>query len=268
MINWTEPMFRKWYSMPNNPQGQPPMTTYSRVGMRYWRGPKPEWGYAPGDTTQYPDHPQNELRHRVERLVAQFPITSTSRILILGAGYGFLCEVFIWWKMQNGVPQATAQGQVAGLDTSAFIQANLNTETHPLMSGKIVNRSMQVATTSQTNPQRNALNSAWGGSFTGDFVIAESVDESYSDAERTSAYYTAQQSFLSAGRPLRNVIHLVFPSHRQYWGDGPNDYEVIGWDPQPDGGAVNKELDGWAATRPQHSWADLEGDMPIILGTG
>lgn len=255
------------------------LVTYGRVAWRYYRGPNPEWGYTENtQQVQYPDHPINEYRHRVERLVAQFPILPTSRILVAGAGIGLLPETFIWWLMQNGRTQAQAQAQVAGLDTSTWIQSSLGAEAHPLMSGKVVNRSMLVSTAAQSNPQRNALNAAWGGSFTGDFMIIESVDESYTDAERTAAYYAAQESFIAAGRSRANVIHIAAPDWdgRGYWTfadvplpDGGTE-RVWTWNlwPAGQGGAPPKTLDEWAATRPQHSWVSYYGNMQAIVGTG
>lgn len=254
-IIWNEAMYRKWYRLPNQ-QGQ--MTTYSRVGWRYFRGPDREWGYpvTPGwkpelgrDPLQHPDHPLNEYRHRVERVRAQFPIADDSRVLVLGCGSGFLPETFIW----NGIQV----GRVCGADPSSYIQANIVEEAHALMQGKVINRSMQLGA---TNPQmRGSLRAAapdvanFGTTAEFfDFVITESVLESYTAAERTPAFYDTLQSYLKAGLPASNVIHIV----------------CDGWDAASDGGSPAMTLEEWAATRPQNSWVSYNGDMPAIAGTG
>lgn len=251
-------MFRKWYGMPNGPQGGNAITTYSRIGYRYWRGREYQW-YLEG-AEEYPDHPMNEMRWRVERFAAGLGIAPAHRVLVLGCGSGFLPETFIWWKMRNGIAQATAQGQVAGVDNSQFIQANLASEAHPLMQGKILNRTLFDGTT--VAGMRNGLRQAAGGSEFFDWVITESVIESYTDAERP-AFMTAVESYQrntgTTTKQLSRCVHLVFDNE-------PGWYE--GWDPVPDGGAPNRPLADWAATRPRHSWVSAMGDMRAIVGTG
>jgi hypothetical protein len=257
-LTWNQAMFEKYYKWPvfryNPASGGIEITgqavTFGRVGARTQAPPEPPWGYsAASHNTYYPDHPLNYWRFRTERLVTEFGIAPASRVLVAGAAFGFLPESIIWWMMQNGRTQAQAQAQVAGLDNSSFIQSGLNAEANPVMSSKVVNRDMRVSVATQSNPQRNALQNAWGGQSTGDFVIVESVDESYTDAERTNAFYTALESYLAAGRPLANVIHVV----------------CAGWEPDPaDGGSPAKTLEEWAATRPGHSWLHYEYPMRAI----
>lgn len=253
-------MFQKWYSLPNA-QGQ--MTTYSRIGWRYYRGPSPNWGYGETRNEQYPDLPLNEFRWRVERLTAQLPITPTSRILVLACGVGFLPEAFIWWQMSQGETEAAAKPRVAGVDNSAYIQSVIPTTADPLMmigtTPKIVNRSFQLGTAN--NQMRNSLRSAAGNSEFFDFVILESVDESYTDVERSASWHTAIESYLAAGRSKANIIHMVFE-------DDVDRYGSPGWDPVPDGGAQNKTLDAWAQTRPSHTWVSCVGEMRTLVGTG
>lgn len=247
-ITWTETVFRKYYSMPGDANGSV-FTTYSRVGWRYWRGPEFGWGYPETpSTSRFPDHPLNEYRWRVERLRLNFPqITDTSRVLVLGCGYGFLPETFQW----SGIPQ----GRVCGADNSAFIQGNLASEAHPNMQGKVVNRSMTLGASNaqMRGSLRTAAPDVTGFGATAeffDFVITESVLESFTPAERTAAFYTTLQSYLKAGLPASQVIHIV----------------ADGWDATADGGSPPLSLEEWAATRPQHSWMSYWGDMRVIPG--
>lgn len=244
---WDEAMFRKYYIL-GAPNGQ--YTTYSRIGWRYYRGPESVWGY-PEDplTLRHPDHPMNEYRWRVERLTLQFPIQPSSRILVLGCGSGFLPEVFIWWKMQNGIAQATAQSQVAGIDNSTYIQQNITAEAHPLMLSptRVVGRSLLDGT--GVVQMRNALRNLAGGSEFFDFVITESVIESYTAAERTN-FLNKCETYKTAAAPLSHVIHIA----------------CDGWDASADGGSPAMTLEEWAATRPSHSWISYLGDMRVIPG--
>jgi hypothetical protein len=175
-IQWSKQTFRKWYSFPHPFAST--VTTYSRVGWRYFRGPNPEWGYANTQAAQWPDHPINEYRHRVERLVAQFPIQPNSRIITLGCGNGFLPEVFIWWKQQQGLSLVEAQSQVAGVENSQWIQGQMMAEAHPVMTSpsmRCVNRSLLDG--AGTPAMRNQLRNLCAGSEFFDFVVTESVIE-------------------------------------------------------------------------------------------
>lgn len=244
-VAWDEAQFRRWYSLPN---GAGAMTTYSRVGWRYYRGPSPEWAYGSTVAAQFPDHPLNEYRHRVGRIVAQFPILPTSRILVLGCGSGFLPEAFIWWQTQQGQTEASAQGRICGVDNSQFIQGNLVSEAHPLMSGRVVNQSLLDGT--GVAKMRNALRNLTGSEFF-DFVVTESVIESYTVAERTN-FLDKCATYRASATPLRNIIHIA----------------CDGWDASAIGGSPAMTLEEWAATRPAHSWISYNGSMPAIIGTG
>lgn len=264
-IVWNETMFRKWYALPNQPYGQGgAYTTYSRIGFRYFRGPELEW-LAEG-FPEFPDHPMNEYRWRVERLVALLGIQPSHRIIVLGCGLGFLPETFIWWKMRNGIAQATAQSQVVGVDNSQFIQGNVAAEAHALMQGRIVNRSLLDGTT--TAGMRNALRTLAGGSEFFDWVITESVIESYTDAERPN-FLTACESYQrntgATTKNLARVVHFVFDVLTEPDGT-PQPSQS--WDPVPDGGAPNRTLAAWAQTRPQNSWVSAYGSLSAIVGTG
>jgi len=245
-------MFAKYYKMTVNAfdpdsggvlVGQ--STTYSRAGWHSFAWPEPQWNYALNSNNSYfPDHPMNYFRFRVEKLVAAFSIQPSSRIIVLGCGGGFLPETFIWWKMQQGIAQATAQSQVAGVDNSTFIQANVLTESHPLMLNptRILNRSLLDGT--GLNAMRNALRNIAGGSEFFDYVITESVIESYTAAERTN-FLNQVATYKSAAAPLRNIIHIVCPN----------------WDASADGGSVGMSVAEWAATRNTHSFFDYNYPM-------
>lgn len=266
-IVWSDTMFQKWYQLPNA-QGNP--TTYSRVGFRYYRGPDFIWGYgtetspSPGnfDQVQYPFYPMNEFRYRTERLVANLGITPGQRILVLGCGFGFLPETFIWWKQQNGLTLAQAQAQIAGIDNSTFISAGLAGAVHSSMSGKVITRSLLEG--SANTQMRNQIRQSAGGSEFFDWVITESVIESYTDAER-AAFITACESYQrltgSTTKNLARVVHVVFEDDPVRWGSP-------GWNPVPDGGAPNRTLEAWAQTRPQNTWVSAVGDMRTLVGTG
>lgn len=271
-IAWTEAMFRKWYGLPNQPYGEGGViTTYSRIGFRYLSGPKLAWNYVynPANlSTYFPDHPLNEYRWRLERLLGGFLIAPSDRILVLGCGSGFLAETFIWWKMQNGIAQTTAQAQVAGVDNSQFIQGNIASEAHPLMQGKVVNRDLLLG--SGNAQMRGALRTAAGNSEFFDWVITESVVESYTDAERVS-FMTAVESYQrntgTTTKSLAKIIHMVYPLTLMIFDDAGNPI-YDGWNPVPDGGAPNRRLVEWSQTRPAHSWCSCYGVPEYVTGTG
>lgn len=234
-VDWNlEATWRKWYSdvvrapLPNART----RVTYGRLYWRNWL-----WDVVGPDGTP-PDYPLNESRLRVERLLANWPILTTSRILVLGAGFGFLPETF----RQKGYANAW------GVDNSVFIQGAITSEAHPSMltpSVQVLNRDFRV----NDRQMGNALTNLTGAS-TFDYVITESVVESYTAAERT-AVLDAAASYLATGRPLGNIIHVVFP----------------GWDASGDGGSPGLTLDQWVATRPAHSWASPEGNWLVRRGS-
>jgi hypothetical protein len=290
MLNWNlQTTWERYYKLwvppdeekPAGPDNEGKSVTYGRVAWRFYRGPNPWWGYMLNTQRgQFPDHPLNEYRHRVERLLANFPITPTSRILVLGCGIGLLPETLIWWKQQSGRTLAQAQAEVAGLDNSSWIQGNLTAEAHSSMftgtTPKVGNRDYRLGA---SNAQvRGTLRQIWGGSEFGDFVIVESVDESYTDAERTAAYWTAQESYLAAGRPRANLIHIITDEWdaRGYWvynditlpdGTIERQWSWVTW-PAGSGGSQPRTLEQWAALRPTNSWMSYIGDMRVIPGTG
>lgn len=237
-------MFGKYYKLPNSDVGGQ-MTTYSRVGWRYYRGNW--WNDEP---ERFPDYPLNEYRWRVEKLTSQFGIQPTERILVLGCGLGFLPETFQWW--------GTPQGRICGADNSAFIQGNVVAEAHPNMQGKIVNRSMTLgaANAQMRGSLRAAAPDASGtAGWTAEFfhwVITESVLESYTAAERNATFYTALESYLHSSVSRRNVIHIV----------------AEGWDATADGGSPGMTLQQWSATRPANSWMGYGDPQTPQIGTG
>lgn len=240
-VVWDEAQFMAWYWTPGRNT-----TTYTRADQQHYRGPKAGWGYA--STTQYPYHPLNEYRHRVERLVAQFPILPTSRIIVLGGGFGFLSEAFVWWQRSQGQTEADAQRRICGMDNSQFIQGKLATEAHALMQGRMVNQSLLDGT--GVGKVRNALRNLTGSEFF-DFVITESVCESFTAIERTD-FLDKCETYRASTTPLTNIIHIA----------------CDGWDASGVGGSPAMTLEEWAATRPAHSWASYHGDMPSIVGIG
>lgn len=158
---------------------------------------------------------------RRDNLLRLFPgMTTSQRYLIAGCGFGYLIESF----KTAGFPN------VWGIDNSAYVSANRATQA----SGDV----LWVADDLRGGARvRNALRDLTGAN-TFDWILSESVMESYTDAE-VPQMLNAAESVLAPGRPLSNITHLVVD------------------DPGILAPCIARTLAQYNALRTAHSWVSL-----------
>ncbi len=165
---------------------------------------------------------------------ALFLISATDRILIGGCGFGFLIDAF----HDAGFPNTW------GIDDSGHISTNRPTEARG--STLFVENGF-----SGGGQVRNQLRQLTGDDIF-NWIITESVMESYEDAELTP-FLNAAETVLDPAEGNENIIHLV-----QSVLDPSNPDRSI--DP-----VYNQKMIGeWNAIRPSHSWVDIvTGELGI-----
>jgi SAM-dependent methyltransferase len=149
-------------------------------------------------------------------------MTSQQRILIAGCGFGFLVERF----HVAGFPN------VWGVDQSAHIAANKATH----VDGSVLMVADDIRGGARV---RNALRTLTGAN-TFDWIVTESVLESYDDAE-LPALLNAAESVLANGRPLSSIVHIVYEPP---FNEAPNVFN-------------EKTLEQWNTLRPSHTWMSV-----------
>ncbi len=166
---------------------------------------------------------------RVTNLVSLFSIQPADRIIVQGCGLGFLIEAF----KSAGFPNCF------GLDNSPHV-SSLRSE-HAQAETVLIERDINGGP-----PMRAQLAIQTGGD-TFDWVITESVVESYEDAELAELMDSAEE-VLDPAHNEDHIIHMVMVVR-----DPTRPDKSIG--PQFN----QKTLAGWKAIRPAHSWVDYVG---------
>lgn len=174
------------------------------------------------------DNIQNEVWIRANALKT-FMLANggalTDRVLIVGAGMGFLIETLKLVGFNN----------TYGLDNSPWCQ----TQKASYNNGVIL---INADFTGSANSLRNAFNAATGGR---DFrwIITESVLESFNDNELV-AILNQGPNLLTNGVPVSHIIHLVYTPPF-------NDSSA---------GLFNeKTMAQWKALAPTQTWMNAEG---------
>lgn len=163
---------------------------------------------------------------RVAGLTSNFPIQKADRILIQGCGLGFIIEAF----------KSASYPNAFGIDNSPFVASKRAVEAHvdtifiedDVKGGAAVKTSLRNGT----------------GDDIFDWVISESMLESYEDAELKDLL-DAAEAVLDPTKPLTNIIHMVMSVQ-----DPAKPDQSIG--PQFN----QKTLAEWVAMEPDHSWYD------------
>lgn len=201
-VDWTEQTYNAMYRNPWGLDGKllpTPLVGYTRASQ----------------VDRYPD----KFPRRWSQLTTLFPIQTTDRILIAGSGFGFLIEA----------AHAAGFPNVWGIDNSDYISTNRATEA----VGSVLFVENDIRGGGQVRAQLRNLT----GDDIFDWVISESVIESYTDAE-LPALLNAAETVL-AGTDESQIIHLIV--------DAP------GLDPP----LVSRTLAEANALRPAHSWCSL-----------
>ena len=175
------------------------------------------------------DNPQNEVWARANALRAFIMANggaNADRILVVGAGMGFLVETLKLVGFTN----------VFGLDNSPFVQGKKATVAPNVV---LVNSDF----TGSVNSLRNALNTATGGR-TFQWIITESMLESFTDQECT-VILGQGPNLLANGVPNSHIIHLVYEPPFTYLPGSPTFNEHT--------------MAQWKALAPTHTWMNAEG---------
>lgn len=185
-----------------------------------------DWAYmeADGFTPE-----QSGTAQRRDFLIANaMPgLTQADRILIGGCGFGYLIDRF----------HAAGYPNVWGIDNSTHIENNKNAQAVGdtvwvndtfTGGGRLLNKLRQLT-----------------GDDTFDWIITESVLESYNDNE-IAPLLNACETVLASGRPLSAIIHYVF---------------VPPFSPAAQGVFNEKTIDQWNAVRPSHTWVSDTGQV-------
>lgn len=206
LVDWSDPAeWTRWYG-----------ASKDGVTVGYGRDWATGFGTVPVD--------QGKVASLVDRYLA-LGVESSDRVLIAGCGFGFTIEAL----HGRGFPN------VWGIDSSSHIASNRGTEA--------VGSTLWVEDDIRGGGQvRNALKSMAGlsGNAGFDWVISESVLESYSDAE-IPQLLNAAEAILDGAHPTSRVVHIVF--------EPPFD---------PSGVLNEKTLSEWNAVRPAHTWMNAQ----------
>lgn len=147
----------------------------------------------------------------------------SDRIIILGAGMGFLNECLLLMDFEN----------CWGVDNSPFLEERRSSVAP---DAQILNIDLQ----SPLSEIQAALIASTGDS-TFKWIITESLMESLTDAEIVDAC-TVFESLLSPEVPTTNMVHIVYTP------------------PFNDGSSFNeKEMNEWKSIRPSNTWMNAEG---------
>jgi len=166
----------------------------------------------------------SEYNFRASQLISLFGIVATDRIWVLGCGLGFLIEAFIDAGFTN----------CWGVDSSTHV-ANLRAvEARPDVS--FAERGINSITPAEINAITGS-----GNQF--DWVISESVLESYDDLELIP-FFNTSAARLFGPTPNDHVIHMILSFE-------PGDH-----DSKVDPAFNRKTLVDWKAEKPNQSFVD------------
>lgn len=175
------------------------------------------------DTTWAPSEQNPELLRRADALIAR-GIQTADRVLVAGAGLGYLVQAMEMRGLQN----------VWGLDNSTWVQSRKSAVTDA--SVVLINADLGGG----VGALRTALTNATGAR-TFDWVITESLLESFDDAEITTLLNVAE-GLLVTGIALSHLIHVVYTPP----------FNAVG--------VFNeKTMAQWKAMRSTHTWMNAEG---------
>lgn len=176
------------------------------------------------DRTWSGDVAANEVWPRANALKA-LGMLPAHRILIVGAGMGFLIETLKLVGLPN----------VWGLDNSAWCQARKATVNANVV---LINADF----TGSANSLRNTFNTATGAR-TFDWIVTESVLESFNDAD-VGIIVAQGPNLLANGVPASRCVHLVYTP--------PFNAELAGL-------FNEKTMAQWRAMAPAQTWMNAEG---------
>lgn len=207
-VEWSEDVYNEMYQIrirdPEHPKfGQ--YEGYTRLGMSRAMGPH--------------DDELTFFHNRRDHLLELFDIQPSDRILVIGAGFGFLIESFKDAGFQN----------IWGVDSSPYISKKKATEAR----GDVLLISDDVRGVGRVKQALKALT----GDDRFNWVISESVVESYDAAEIRDLLLACRQ-YLHPQEPEDHVVHLVHT------------------DPMVEP-LVNRTIAECNEIEPKHSWVSL-----------
>lgn len=139
------------------------------------------------------DDVMTEYITRAAQLTALFPIGLTDRIIMAGSGLGFTIEAFKDLGFAN----------IWGIDNSTYINSIKGTEARGDV--EIIDE------TFRNTPQLSVKLTQVTGSNQFDWIITESILESYDDGAEMDEILDVAELGLEDGLPLSNIIHMIFP---------------------------------------------------------
>lgn len=200
---------------PDHPQyGQ--RVGYGRVYAEVFRSP-----LVPGNT---------EFTERRDHLIA-LGMAPTDRILVAGCAFGFLIEAF----------HDAGYDNVWGVEYSTHIENNRATESR----GDVLFVEDDIRGGGRV---RAALRNLTGDDEF-DWIVSESVMESYDPGAEMDGLLNAAETVLTIGKPQSNIVHLVM--------DVMTDAEGAAREPRDqwiDPAFSQFTLAEWNAIRPAHTW--------------
>lgn len=177
------------------------------------------------------DDTMTEYIDRFNVLISLFPTMAQSdRIIFAGSGLGFTLEPFIDAGFTN----------IWGLDNSTYINSIKGVEAR----GDVV----IIDETFRNTPQLSVKLTQITGSNQFDWIVTESVLESYDDGAEMDEILDVAELGLFDGLPLSNIIHMVYP------------LPGIGIQ------FNRKTMFDWRAIRDEHSWVDYTRGFLAGLG--
>jgi hypothetical protein len=167
------------------------------------------------------DNPENEVHIRADALKA-LGMQATQRIVILGCGPGaFLVEAL----KVRGLPNCW------GVDSSPWVEGRK----------AVASEGVVWVSADFTGNIANALRQATGDRGF-DWIVTESVLESYNDNEIQVGLNSCEGLRMSPQVPMSQIVHLVFTP------------------PFDEPGLFNeKTMAQWKAMRPEHTWMNALG---------
>lgn len=214
---WDEATFQGYYSVRDSRRGSPTQGQYFTYGREY------------ATLAQTPESDGIEFYDtRWSRIVSAFGVQPADRVLVVGAGFGFLIEA----------AKDAGFANVWGIDNSPYVAANRGAETR----GDVVLVEDDVRGGGRI---KAALRQATGDDVF-DWVITEDVVACYSDAD-VVAFAPHLERLLAGSDPAR-VVHVTTVTRPE--------------SPPRPAGLTWHTLAEWAALVPAHSWMSTSGEVP------
>lgn len=174
MISWTQDTFQRFYGVDT--------LSYSRA---FWE----RFGGVSGDPKKF------WRSYYQQRLVPIFGnITGAQRILVVGCGLGLMVESI----------RDTGFANIWGIDMGPYMPTLWPAQVPAAIQPLLANRDIRTVTTQQLRTLAN-------NSAVFDWVVTESVMESYAPTEQ-AAVYDACATKLGTNVPTSHVVHIVQPS--------------------------------------------------------